>query len=106
MFIATNRLFVLKECSEEFESHFRGNMQAYLPGVPGLLRSTLLRPTQDGTPYVSVNEFEAEEDFVAWLRSRSFREAHERNRDIARNVTGNATETFFSAEDLLLPQVK
>ncbi|SDH17414.1 heme oxygenase (staphylobilin-producing) [Lentzea fradiae] len=104
MFIATNRLFVPAERAEEFEAHFRDNMRTYLPGVPGLLRSTLLKPTREDQPYVSINEFESEEDFRAWVASDSFREAHQRNRGIARHVTGNAVETFEHAEDLVLPR--
>ncbi|MEJ2852079.1 MULTISPECIES: antibiotic biosynthesis monooxygenase family protein [unclassified Saccharothrix] len=102
MFVATNRLFVPAERAEEFEEHFRANMRTYLPGVPGLRRSTLLRPTRPDQPYVSVNEFDTEEDFKAWVASASFKEAHRRNAGIARHVTGNAVETFQPSEDLVL----
>jgi heme-degrading monooxygenase HmoA len=103
MFIATNRLFVPADRAAEFEEKFRLNMRTYLPGVPGLRRSTLLRPTSEDQPYVSVNEFDTEEDFRAWVASDSFREAHARNKEgIARHVTGNAVETFNPSEDLVL----
>jgi heme-degrading monooxygenase HmoA len=102
VFIATNRLFVPAERAEEFEAHFRTSMRAHLPGVPGLRRSTLLRPTRPDQPYVSVNEFDTEDDFRAWVASDSFKEAHRRNSGIARHVTGNAVETFQRSEDLLL----
>ncbi|MEU4805841.1 antibiotic biosynthesis monooxygenase [Actinosynnema sp. NPDC023587] len=102
MFVATNRLFVPEDRAEEFEVHFRENMRTYLPGVPGLRRSTLLRPTRPDQPYVSMNEFDTEEDFRAWVRSDSFKEAHKRNAGIARHVTGNAVETFQPTEDLVL----
>ncbi len=102
MFVATNRLFVPAERAEEFEAHFRSNMRTYLPGVPGLRRSTLLRPTRADQPYVSVNEFDSEDDFKAWVASDSFKEAHKRNAGIARHVTGNAVETFQPSEDLVL----
>ncbi|KOX23537.1 antibiotic biosynthesis monooxygenase [Saccharothrix sp. NRRL B-16348] len=95
-------MFVPAERAEEFEAHFRSNMRAYLPGVPGLRRSTLLRPTRPDQPYVSVNEFDTEDDFRAWVASDSFKEAHRRNSGIARHVTGNAVETFQPSEDLLL----
>ncbi|MFD1146899.1 antibiotic biosynthesis monooxygenase family protein [Saccharothrix hoggarensis] len=102
MFIATNRLFVPADRADEFEARFRDNMRAYLPGVPGLRRSTLLRPTRPDQPYVSINEFESEDDFRAWVASDSFKEAHKRNAGIARHVTGNAVETFQPSEDLVL----
>lgn len=102
MFVATNRLYVPAERAEEFERHFRDNMRTFLPGVPGLKRSTLLRPTKENDPYVSVNEFESEEAFRAWVASDSFKAAHARNRGIARHVTGNAVECFDPIEDLTL----
>jgi heme-degrading monooxygenase HmoA len=102
MFIATNRLFVPVDRAIEFEEKFRANMRTYLPGVPGLRRSTLLRPTKADQPYVSINEFDTEADFRAWVASDSFREAHARNKGIARHVTGNAVETFEHSEDLVL----
>ncbi|GAA3862164.1 hypothetical protein GCM10022243_30650 [Saccharothrix violaceirubra] len=102
MFVATNRLFVPEDRAEEFEERFRDNMRTYLPGVKGLRRSTLLRPTTPDQPYVSINEFDSEADFRAWVASDSFREAHKRNANVARHVTGNAVETFSPAEDLVL----
>ncbi|MBY8850721.1 antibiotic biosynthesis monooxygenase [Saccharothrix longispora] len=102
MFVATNRLFVPADRAEEFEARFRDSMRTHLPGVPGLRRSTLLRPTRPDQPYVSVNEFDTEDDFRAWVASDSFKEAHRRDPGIARHVTGNAVETFHSPEDLQL----
>lgn len=104
MFIATNRMYVVPELSEEFETYFRGNMRTHLPGVPGLLRSTLLKPTRDDQPYVSVNEFESEDAFHAWVASEAFRKAHKGHHTIARLVTGNEPERFTPAEDLVLPR--
>ncbi|KAA2256144.1 antibiotic biosynthesis monooxygenase [Solihabitans fulvus] len=102
MFVATNRLFVPQDQAEEFERHFVGTMRTFLPGVPGLRRSTLLRPTEPGQPYVSVNEFESEADFLAWMSSASFRQAHAHNPGLAKHVTSNAVETFQPTEDLVL----
>lgn len=102
MYVATNRLFVPPERAEEFEAKFTGNMRQYLPGVPGLRRSTLLRPSEEGQPYLSVNEFDREQDFRDWVRSDSFREAHRSNAELSRHVEGNAVETFEPLEDLVL----
>ena len=45
-------------------------------GVGGLRRAALLRPTKSGQPYVATMEFDSPEDFMAWMRSDSFRAAH------------------------------
>ncbi|NGO10984.1 antibiotic biosynthesis monooxygenase [Streptomyces sp. HC44] len=67
--MATNRLFVPADRADEFEAHFRHNMRTYLPGVKGLRRSTLLRPVSADDSYVSINEFDSEADFRAWITS-------------------------------------
>ncbi len=102
MFVATNRLFVEPEHHEEFEKLFRGNMNEFLPEVEGLRRSTLLRPETEGQPYVSINEFDTEENFRAWVESSSFRRAHAKAQGVSSHVSGNAVETFQTAEDLVL----
>lgn len=102
MFYATNRLFVPPESAKDFEEHFIGNMRNYLPGVDGLRRSTLLKPDSPEHPYVSINEFDTEEQFRTWVASDSFKEAHARNKGIARHVSGNTVETFEPLEDMVL----
>ncbi|MGW1679158.1 antibiotic biosynthesis monooxygenase family protein [Saccharopolyspora sp. NPDC002376] len=102
MFYATNRLYVPPEKASEFEEHFIDNMRNYLPGVEGLRRSTLLRPDHPDHPYVSINEFDTEEQFRTWVSSDSFKQAHARNKGIARHVSSNAVETFEPLEDLVL----
>ena len=47
-----------------------------LAGVPGLVRSALLRPNCHEDPYVAVMEFDSEASFQGWLQSDAFRAAH------------------------------
>lgn len=75
MFMFTNRIDVT-ENAEAFEKAFAESMRTTLKGVPGLNRATLLRPEADGLPYVSTMEFDSKEDFLAWLKSDSFRASH------------------------------
>ncbi|MBK0870165.1 MAG: antibiotic biosynthesis monooxygenase [Saccharopolyspora sp.] len=100
MFYATNRLHVPPDKAQDFEEQFTGNMRKYLPGVPGLRRSTLLRPAAAGEPYLSINEFDTEAHFRAWVDSDSFKQAHARNSGMVRNITSNQVETFESVEVL------
>lgn len=85
MFVASNRLSIADGRAGEFEEFFRWNMRQSLPGVPGMLRSVLYRPTEKGQPYLSLNDFESEKAFRDWLASDSFRQSHERVR--ARNMS-------------------
>lgn len=100
MFYATNRLHVPPEHAPDFEEQFTGNMRTYLPGVPGLRRSILLRPATADQPYLSINEFETEADFRAWVDSDSFKQAHRRNSGVVRHITSNRVETFETIEVL------
>ncbi len=75
MFMFTNRIDVT-ENAEAFEKAFAESMRTTLKGVPGLNRATLLRPEADGLPHVSTMEFDSKEDFLAWLKSDSFRASH------------------------------
>lgn len=54
---------------------FVDGMRTTLNGVPGLNRTTLLRPAAEGLPYLSTMEFDSKDDFLAWLRSDSFKAA-------------------------------
>lgn len=51
-------------------------MRATLPGVPGLLRASLLAPTESGRGHLAAMEFAGEETYRAYLASPAFRAAH------------------------------
>ena len=76
MFVVTNRITVAPENAAAFEETFSASMRDHLDGVPGLTRATLQRPEAPGLPYVSTMEFGSREEFVAWMRSDSFRASH------------------------------
>ncbi|WP_407444015.1 antibiotic biosynthesis monooxygenase family protein [Rhodococcus sp. (in: high G+C Gram-positive bacteria)] len=64
------------DTAKAFEKVFADSMRKTLDGVPGLNRTTLLRPAAEGLPYLSTMEFDSKDDFLAWLRSDSFKAAH------------------------------
>lgn len=76
MFVITNRIDVTAQTAEAFEKAFTDSMRSTLSGVPGLKRTTLLRPEAEGLPYVSTMEFESRADFMTWLKSDSFKASH------------------------------
>jgi len=91
VFVVTNRMIVAPENAEAFERTFSSSMRENLAGVAGLSRATLLRPEADGLPYVSTMEFDSKDDFLAWMRSDSFRASHA-NTDRNRLATQSAIE--------------
>lgn len=76
MFVITNRIDVTAQTAEAFEKAFTDSMRSTLSGVPGLKRTTLMRPEAEGLPYVSTMEFESRTDFMTWLKSDSFKASH------------------------------
>lgn len=76
MFVVTNRITVTPENAAAFEETFGASMRDNLGGVAGLTRATLQRPEAPGLPYVSTMEFGSRDEFLAWMRSDSFRASH------------------------------
>lgn len=76
MYVVMNRIDVEPERAETFEAHFGASIERTLGGVPGLVRSSLLKPAQPGQPYIAQMEFDSEDSFKGWLHSDAFRAAH------------------------------
>ena len=76
MYVVMNRIDVGPEGAEVFEKHFSRSMDGTLNSVPGLIRSTLLRPTGPDAPYIAQITFDTKESFLGWLQSDAFRDAH------------------------------
>jgi heme-degrading monooxygenase HmoA len=76
LYVVHNRIDVAVDDAEAFEAAFVESMRATLRGVPGLVRSMLMRPATNGQPYVATMEFASEDDFVTWTRSDAFKTAH------------------------------
>ena len=75
MFVVANELVVDEQYRGQFESTFADSMRATLPGVPGLLRASLLAPTSEGG-HLATLEFEDEDAYRAYIKSDAFRSAH------------------------------
>jgi heme-degrading monooxygenase HmoA len=76
LYVVHNRIEVAVDDAQAFEAAFVTNMRETLRGVPGLVRSMLMRPATEGQSYVATMEFTSEADFVAWTRSDAFKAAH------------------------------
>ncbi len=99
MFVVHNRIDTPAEQAEAFERGFASSMQANLAEVPGLVRSTLMRPSEEGQPYVAAMEFDSRDSFLAWMRSDSFRAAHA-NADAPGMKAPTNVESFTVVEDV------
>jgi heme-degrading monooxygenase HmoA len=99
VYVVHNRIEVPIDATDAFEKVFVDNMAKNLAGVPGLLRSTLLKPAGDERTYVSTMEFDSKDAFLAWLKSDSFKASH--SNDQAAGMLGpSAIESFTVLEDI------
>ncbi len=91
MYVVVNRITVAQGKADEFEATFGASMRDHLPDVPGLRRSTLMRPKNPDDPFMSLMEFEDSSSFHAWVKSESFRVAH----DVAVDLTTSSTIEIY-----------
>lgn len=77
MYIAMNRFRVVKDHADEFEEVWRGR-DSRLKGLPGFVEFHLLKGPEheDHVLYASHTIWRSREDFEAWTKSESFRQAH------------------------------
>ncbi len=77
MYIAMNRFRIVPGREEEFIEIWR-QRDSYLEGVPGFGEFHLLQgpSTEEATLFASHSTWDAEQDFVNWTKSESFRKAH------------------------------
>jgi heme-degrading monooxygenase HmoA len=97
MFIAMNRLKVLKHCTSDFESAWF-NREIYLHKCPGFIAFHLLKGPEraDHVLYSSHAMWCSYADFESWTRSEAFRRAHARAGDSKPTTLGHPEFEGFS----------
>lgn len=78
MIAVANRIFVAPAFAEAFEERFR-TRAGLVDGMPGFLSNQVLRPVNEGDPYVVLTFWESREAFEAWIRSEAFQQGHARS---------------------------
>ena len=75
MITVCNRLFVNPEFAEPFEEAFR-NRAGLVDGMAGFISNQVLRPVNEGDPYIVLTLWRSRADFEAWIRSDAFVHGH------------------------------
>ena len=75
MITVANRLYVKPEHAEAFETVFR-ERAGLVDGMPGFLSNQVLRPVNEGEPYVILTTWDSREAFLGWIRSDAFVQGH------------------------------
>ncbi|MHB1606894.1 MAG: antibiotic biosynthesis monooxygenase family protein [Leptospirales bacterium] len=101
MVVVANRIRVAPGHEKDFEERFK-NRRGLVDKNPGFIRNMILRPVD--SEYYSVMTFwKTMDDFVAWTKSDSFKEAHSGPRPPKEMFSGpnvlEIHETVFDTED-------
>ena len=75
MITVANRIYVNSEYSDAFEKVFRERARL-VDEMPGFISNQVLRPVNEGDPYVVFTLWNSREDFVNWIRSDAFVKGH------------------------------
>jgi heme oxygenase (mycobilin-producing) len=71
MITVANRIFVDAAYAEAFEARFR-DRAGLVDQMPGFIANQVLRPVNDGDPYVVLTLWESRAHFEAWLPREAF----------------------------------
>ncbi len=75
MITVANRIYVKPEYAEAFEERFRARA-GLVDGMPGFISNQILRPVNEGDPYVVFTTWNSRQDFLNWVRSDAFVKGH------------------------------
>lgn len=75
MITVANRIYVGAEYADAFEKVFRERARL-VDEMPGFVSNQVLRPVNDGDPYVVFTIWNSREDFMNWVRSDAFVKGH------------------------------
>ena len=75
MITVANRIYVTPEYAEAFEQRFR-ERAGLVDQMPGFVSNQVLRPVNEGDPYVVFTIWNSREDFLIWVRSDAFTKGH------------------------------
>ncbi|MGH7911210.1 MAG: antibiotic biosynthesis monooxygenase family protein [Candidatus Dormibacteraceae bacterium] len=101
MFVAFNKLQIKPGQAEVFEAEFSRSMRDTLPGLGGLRRTVLLRPSKAGDPYLASMEFSDEAAYQAYLASAAFHSAHPGDTQGEPSVEGSDVRTYTVSSEVL-----
>jgi len=75
MITVCNRIFVNPEFAGQFEERFR-NRAGLVDQMPGFISNQVLRPVNEGDPYIVLTFWQSRKDFEAWISSDAFIHGH------------------------------
>ena len=107
MITVANRIYVLPEYGEAFEARFR-ERAGLVDGMPGFVSNMVLRPVNEGDPYVVFTTWESRADFLNWVRSDAFVKGHAQSGTLPREAFAepNVLEMHEVVQDSSRPSLE
>jgi heme-degrading monooxygenase HmoA len=92
-----NRIYVNLEYAEQFEERFR-TRAGLVDEMPGFISNQVLRPVNEGDPYIVLTFWQSRTHFEAWVKSDAFVQGHARSGTLPK-------ETFTGQNKLEIHEV-
>lgn len=106
MITVANRIYVTAEYSEAFEKVFRERAKL-VDEMPGFVSNQVLRPVNEGDPYVVFTLWNSRQDFLNWVRSDAFVKGHAQSGTLPKEAyfKTNALEMHEVVQDSSRPEL-
>ncbi len=107
MITVANRIYVKQEYAEAFEARFR-DRAGLVDKMPGFVSNVVLRPVNEGDPYVVFTVWQGRENFLNWVRSDEFVKGHAQSGTLPKDAfTGpNKLEMHEVLQDSARPDLE
>lgn len=107
MITVANRIYVTAEYAEAFEQRFR-ERAGLVDGMPGFISNQVLRPVNEGDPYVVFTVWQSREDFLGWVRSDAFAKGHAQSGTLPKEAfpKANVLEMHEVVQDSARPDME
>ncbi|MEO8073771.1 MAG: antibiotic biosynthesis monooxygenase [Acidobacteriota bacterium] len=107
MITVANRIYVGAEYAEAFEKVFRERAKL-VDEMPGFIANQVLRPVNEGDPYIVFTLWNSRADFMNWVRSEAFVKGHAQSGTLPKEAyfKPNVLEMHEVVQDSARPDLK
>jgi heme-degrading monooxygenase HmoA len=107
MITVANRIYVSPEYSDAFEARFR-ERAGLVDQMPGFVSNQVLRPVNEGDPYVVFTVWQSRADFLNWVRSDAFVKGHAQSGTLPKEAftQSNVLEMHEVLQDSARPELE
>jgi len=107
MITVANRIYVKAEYAETFETVFR-ERAGLVDKMPGFISNQVLRPVNEGDPYIVFTMWNSRQDFLNWVRSEAFVKGHAQSGTLPKDAfpRANVLEMHEVVQDSTRPELE